>query len=131
MHNKAIIAYISIIFISFCSLVTIKFYASDLKEQVHVLEMEKHNEIEQIKVLKAELSFLSRADRLQYLATKYLGMNEAKNSKITTIKKEAQGKIQLIASGSQPIAITHKRVNWRYKDRNKILTTKRKVHKND
>lgn len=130
MISRSIMTYISIIFISFCSLVTIKFYASDLKDNVLSLEKEKADELSQIKVLKAEWAFLNKADRLQYLSTKYLAMNEAKSSKITAIGKEEQAKVHLVANNNEKqVAILHKRVNWRYKDRSKILTHKKAKHK--
>jgi cell division protein FtsL len=122
MLNRTVVIYISIIFISFCSLVTVKYYTSDLKEEVSNLTKIKLEEQNQIKVLKAEWAYLNQADRLKYLATKYLSLNEAKTSKIVVLGEKAENELHLVSSENKQIEATFQRkTNWKYKSRDKIL----------
>jgi hypothetical protein len=126
-----------IIFISFCSLVTIKFYVQGLKEQTSTLEKIKLEEENQIKVLRAEWAYLNKSDRLKYLANKYLALNEAKNSKIEVIGNKTEGKIHLAANeGEEAVGAIFQRQtpNWRYKNRGRILAnagSKKTKNKNE
>jgi hypothetical protein len=122
MLNRTVVIYISIIFISFCSLVTVKYYTSDLKEEVSNLTKIKLEEQNQIKVLKAEWAYLNQADRLKYLATKYLSLNEAKTSKIVVLGEKSENELHLVSSENKQIEATFQRkTNWKYKSRDKIL----------
>lgn len=122
MLNRTTVIYITIIFISFCSLVTVKYYTHDLKDEVLKLDKIKLEEQNQIKVLKAEWAYLNQADRLKYLATKYLALNEAKTSRILVLGQKTEGNLHLAASENKPMeAVFQRKTNWRYKARDKIL----------
>lgn len=132
MLNRSAMTIVGIVFISFCSLVSIKFYVHDLKDEVVTLERAKSDELNQIKVLKAEWAYLNKADRLQYLASKYLALNEVKSSKITVLGQATQNKLHLVANdANKPIeAIFQRPTNWRYKSREKILVNKHMKRRN-
>ena len=122
MLNRTTMIYLTVIFISFCSLVTVKYYTHNLKDEVSNLNKVKLEEQNQIKVLKAEWAYLNQADRLKYLATKYLSLNEAKTSRIVVLGQKPEGDLHLATSENKPIeAVFQRKTNWRYKSRDKIL----------
>ncbi len=131
MFNRTTMLYVTVIFLSFCSLVVIKFYVHNLKESVACLEKAKTKELSQIKVLKAEWAYLNKGDRLKYLAAKYLALNESKTSNIEVFGKKSHDKIHLLVSGEhkEVIAIFQPKTNWHYKSREKIFTNRNKISK--
>jgi cell division protein FtsL len=129
MLNRVTMIYLTVIFISFCSLVTVKYYTHNLKDEVSSLNKVKSEERNQIKVLKAEWAYLNQADRLKYLATKYLALNEAKTSRIVVLGQKSTGNLHLATSENKPIeAVFQRKANWRYKSRDKILIRNKSKH---
>lgn len=132
MLNRFMLIYIICIFTSFCALVSVKFYVSDLSEKISALENKKQDELGQIKVLKAEWTYLNKADRLQHLTGKFLESKEVKTPKITTMKQAKQAadknELQLISNNKSksPAILQRGNPNWRYKAREKIFAKKSK-----
>lgn len=118
--NPVFICCIALV-IGLFGLIQVKMYVQDLNKEINLLKEDKRNLKEEIKVLKTEWAYLTRAERLENLATKYLKVEEPKFIKDIKEFGNKEGRVSTNKIGAASSSTKIIKVKWRYKSRHQIL----------
>lgn len=113
--NKRFVTFICFLVFSMLGLVLLKVHIQHLYSKVEKMSDTKEDLTKQIQVLRAEMSFLERPDRIRVLAEKHLSLQGIEAQQIKSFQE--------VPTGAQSIAENTRQVssNWRYKSRSSVL----------
>ena len=119
MFRKSIFLFCIFFFLASFGTVMLKVHVQNLVLDVKNIKSERDKLNNEIRVLKAEWSYLNNAERIDRLAKKHLGLSRTKIQQVRYINKGKLEETKLINRTSKDIRRVN--TNWRYKSRVGIL----------
>lgn len=120
LRNSSIFFLIVVLSLSLFGLIRTKMYVHELDIGIRDMKSSKSLIIAEIQVLKAEWSYLNRAERLSELNDKYLGLKKIASHKINKLESSGSSFYDgLIVVRANTYDSPKK--SWKYRSRDSIL----------
>jgi hypothetical protein len=113
---------IAVVMILFC-LVGAKMHVNQRFNKVNVKVKERNVLLEEVRILEAELSYLTNIDRIEKLSSQYLTLNSVAD-KVIILGQEQQ---KVLNSNVIEVKQRPRNPNWHYKSRSKIMNIRHEI----